>query len=64
MQLTQNSHAEFGCTCSWLIGYGVDDRNLNEWAEKMISRDSECILHGDFVTNGRKRINEVESRAV
>jgi hypothetical protein len=38
-----------GCTCCWIMGYGVDEQNPSEWAEKMFSLDEECPYHGSEV---------------
>lgn len=53
MQLIQNSQARLGCTCSWLIGYGVG-KEPEIWAEKMLSEDEDCIVHKEITKNGRK----------
>jgi hypothetical protein len=34
-----------GCTCAWLRGFGVDDRNQNDWTEKILVADEQCCVH-------------------
>lgn len=62
MQLTQSKFREFGCVCPVLMGYGVDDKNPNEWAEEIIEKEDDCVMHGRLSTNGR--VSKVEPRAV
>lgn len=45
---TKFDHAD-DCSCCWILGYGVDEANPSEWAEKMFSLDEECPEHGSHV---------------
>lgn len=37
------------CSCCWIMGFGVDEADPSQWAEKMFSLDEECPHHGGQV---------------
>lgn len=63
MQLIHNSYWDLGCTCSWLIGFGVEDGKPEAWSEKLISPDDDCVIHSPKigVSNvDRRRLGELQ----
>lgn len=45
----KTSHSE-NCSCCWIMGYGVDEKRPNDWAEEIYYKDEECVDHGSEVS--------------
>jgi hypothetical protein len=41
------AHSSFwpDCSCCWLLGYGVDERQKERWAQRMTAWDPQCPKH-------------------
>jgi len=48
-----------GCTCCWIMGFGVDDERPNEWVEQILLREEDCEFHGKRAQQARHSDNGV-----